>query len=153
MGCKECKSKQNSDTVTVPLMPDAMGNGDFNGNFLYKVVAFIAIIAVLPVLVIILLGQMFLTFFMPKSKLDLSSKFVKFFENIIKWYAKRKGLKELRRREEEFSKTTNYDGEDDYEVYQTEEYTTEEILEDAETLDWENLSNPKVKKGNNKKGQ
>ena len=32
-------------------------------------------------------------------------------------------------------------------------YTPEDILVDAETLEWENLSNPKVKKGNNKKGQ
>ncbi len=155
MGCKECKSKQGqkSESTTIPLMPESIANGDYNGNFLYKVAAFIAIIVAIPFLIVILLGQMFLAFFVPKSKFDFTSKFVKFFENILKWYAKRKATKELNRREKEFSDTISYDGDDDFEVYESEEYTVEDILEDAETLDWENLSNPKVKKGNNKKGQ
>ena len=166
MGCKECKSKkgQTNKDINIPLVPEPIVDGDFSGNFLFKIVAFIAIIVALPFLIIILLGQTFFTFFLPKSKFNFNTKFVKFFEIIAKWYVKRKATKELKRRAKEFSNTTSYDdyddydvsdnsNSDDYEVFETEEYTVEDILEDAETLDWENLSNPKVKKGNNKKGQ
>lgn len=155
MGCNECKKKQGqkNESTTIPLMPENISNGDFSGNFLLKLVAFGVIIIALPFLIIILLGQLFITFFLPKSALNLPSKFVKFFENIIKWHAKRRINNEIKKREEEFKNTTNYSSSDDYEVYETEEYTSEDILVDAETLEWENLSNPKVKEGNNKKGE
>ena len=164
MGCKECKSKkgkqgQKSESTTIPLMPESIANGDFGGNFLFKVVAFAAIVVAIPFLIIILLGQTFITFFLPKIKFDFTGKLTNLFKKLVMWYAKRKATKELKKKEEEFKGNLNYDGyddyevSDDYEVYEGEEYTTEDILEDVETLKWENLSNPKVKKGNNKKGQ
>ena len=172
MGCKECKSKKGKQgkqgkqgkSTTIPLVPEDIANGDFGGNFLFKVVAFSAIVVAIPFLIIILLGQTFITFFLPKIKFDFTGKLTNLFKKLVMWYAKRKATKELKKKEEEFKGNLNYDGyddydvsdnsnSDDYEVFETEEYTVEDILEDAETLDWENLSNPKVKKGNNKKGQ
>ena len=166
MGCKECKSKksQKSESTTIPLMPEAIANGDFGGNFLFKVVAFVGVIFMLPFLIAILISQMFTTFFLPKKKFDFTAKMTNSFKKLVMWYAKRKATNELKKREKEFKGNVNYDdyadydvsdnsNSDDYEVFETEEYTVEEILEDAETLEWENLSNPKVKKGNNKKGQ
>ena len=155
MGCKECKKKQGqkNESTTIPLMPESIVKGDYNGNFLFKVVAFGVIIIALPFLIIILLGQMFLTFFLPKSALNLPSKLVNFSKNIVKWYVKRKTNIQLKKREDEFKNTTDYSSSDTYEVYETEEYTTEDILVDAETLEWENLSNPKVVEGNNKKDE
>ena len=156
MGCKECKSKKGqmgTDSMEIPLVPKDIVKGEYNGNFYFKVVTFLGVSLLLPFIIVGVMVQMFVTFFVTKSKFDLSSKFVNILTTIVKWYGKRKAIKELKRREKEFSDTTSYDGDDDYEVYETEEYTVEDILEDAETLDWENLSNPKVKKGNNKKGQ
>jgi|TARA_R110000772_G_scaffold266571_1_gene389217 hypothetical protein len=164
MGCQECKSKQGKQgkqgkSTTIPLVPEGISNGDFGGNFLFKVVAFAAIVVAIPFLIIILLGQTFITFFLPKIKFDFTGKLTNLFKKLFMWYGKRKATKELKKKEEEFKDNLNYDGyddyevSDDYEVYEGEEYTTEDILEDVETLKWENLSNPKVEKGDNKKGE
>lgn len=152
MGCKECKKKQGqkNESTTIPLMPESIVKGDYNGNFLFKVVTFLGVILLLPFIFIILIGQMFLTFFLPKSKGDFTNKFVNIFTIIIEKYGKYKAKKIIKRRNKDFNNNINYDN---YEVYETEEYTTEDILEDSETLEWENLSNPKGEEGNNKKGE
>jgi len=158
MGCNECKKKQDqqdqqgvpeSGSMTIPLMPKEIANGSFNGNILFKIVAFAAVVAVLPFIIFILLGQMFLTFFVPKSAIDITSKFLNFIKTIVEKYGVYKAKKMLKRREKEFNNTTSYD---DYDVYETEGYSSpEEMLSDAENLEWVNLSNRKTNGDNIKK--
>ena len=107
MGCKTCKDKKGSkqnkqnnqnnmnekDYVvpgndTVNLIPEAIANGDFSGNFMFKVVAFIVMTLAIPLIILVLMGQMFLTFFMPKSLPKATKKVKGFFMGGIKGYAK-----------------------------------------------------------------
>lgn len=159
MGCSECKQKKEQQeqqgssengTMSIPLVPESISNGSFNGNILFKMVTFCIIIIAIPFLIVILLGQIFLTFFLPNSVTDVTSVFINFFKKIIEKFIKYKAKIELKKREKEFSSTTSYD---DYDVYDTEQYTPVEILSDAENLDWVNLSNRDRKidnKDNNK---
>ena len=137
MGCKTCKdkkgSKQNNqnnmnekDYVvpgndTINLIPEEIANGDFSGNFMFKVVAFIVMTLAIPLIIIVLMGQMFLTFFMPKSLPKVSKKVKGFFMGGIKGYAKFKHDKEVRKRKRQFEKTMGY--EEGSELIDIEDYT------------------------------
>jgi len=155
MGCSNCKQKQDqqgglpeSGEMSIPLMPEAIAEGNYNGNFFFKLIAFGSVIVALPFIIVVLLCQVFVTFFLPKSKDDFTSPFINVLKKIVDKYAQYKAKKELKRREKEFSSTTSYD---DYDVYDTKQYTPEEILSDAEKLDWVNLSKTNMKIDNNKK--
>jgi hypothetical protein len=157
MGCNECKQKKEqqgsseSETINIPLIPEAIVNGQYNGNFLFKLVTFGVIIIAIPFIIVILICQMFLTFFLPNSVTDVTSVFINFIKKIIEKYGMYKAKRELKRRAKEFSNTTSYD---DYDVYDTKQYIPEEILTDVENLNWVNLSNLDGKidnKDNNKK--
>jgi hypothetical protein len=144
MGCKTCKdkkgSKQNNqnnmnekDYVvpgndTINLIPEEIANGDFSGNFMFKVVAFIVMTLAIPLIIIVLMGQMFLTFFMPKSLPKVSKKVKGFFMGGIKGYAKFKHDKEVRKRKRQFEKTMGY--EEGSELIDIEDYTDINVHED-----------------------
>jgi len=145
MGCKTCKDKKkskqsnqdgveyknvgsdNTDGVinnddVVNLIPEAFQNGDFSGNFWFKVVAFIAITIAIPLIIIVLMGKMFLTFFMPKSLPKVGKRVTKFFLGGIGRYGKFLANKEVRKRKRQFEKNGGYEEvpdpfgyEDDYE--------------------------------------
>ena len=144
MGCKTCKdkkgSKQNNqnnmnekDYVvpgndTINLIPEEIANGDFSGNFMFKVVAFIVMTLAIPLIIIVLMGQMFLTFFMPKSLPKVSKKVKGFFMGGIKGYAKFRHDKEVRKRKRQFEKTMGY--EEGSELIDIEDYTDINVHED-----------------------
>ena len=133
MGCKTCKEKKkseqnnmnNKDYVsnddTINLVPDSIANGDFSGNFMFKVVAFIVMILAVPLIIIVLIGQVFLTFFMPKSLPKVSKKVKGFFMGGIKGYAKFRHDKEVRKRKRQFEKSVGY--EEGSELIDIEDYT------------------------------
>ncbi len=158
MGCSNCKQKKEqqgglpeSGTMNIPLMPEAIAEGNYNGNFFFKLIAFGSVIVALPFIIVVLLCQVFITFFLPKSKDDFTIPFINVLKKIVDKYAQYKSKKELKRREKEFMNTTSYD---DYEIYDTKQYTPEEVLSDTENLDWVNLSNTSNiidDKDNNKK--
>ena len=145
MGCSTCKNKKRAkqnnqnnvdyenvgggdpDVVidgddVLNLIPESFQNGDFSGNFMFKVVAFIALTIAIPLIIILLMGKMFLTFFMPKSLPKVGKRVTKFFLGGIGRYGKFLANKEVRKRKRQFEKNGGYEEvpdpfgyEDDYE--------------------------------------
>ena len=144
MGCKTCKdkkgSKQNNqnnmnekDYVvpgndTINLIPEEIANGDFSGNFMFKVVAFIVMTLAIPLIIIVLMGQMFLTFFMPKSLPKVSKKFKAFLMSGFTIYASFKLKREAKKRKRQFEKNQGY--EEGSELIDIEDYTDINVHED-----------------------
>ena len=141
MGCKTCKNKKGSvqsnqngmdnknmkfdkDDV-INLIPKEIANGDFTGNFMFKVVAFIVMVIAIPLIIILLIGKMFFTFFMPKSLPKVSKFSSGFFMGIVKRYGNFLVGKEVRKRKRQFEKNVGYE-----EVPDTTEYDDIDIYED-----------------------
>ena len=141
MGCKTCKDKKgsiqsnkngmgdkrdviNKDDV-INLIPEEIANGDFSGNFMFKVVAFIVMIIAIPLIIVLLIGKMFFTFFMPKSLPKVSKWLSGFFIGIVKRYGNFLAAKEVRKRKRQFEKNVGYE-----EVPDTTEYDDIDIYED-----------------------
>ena len=115
MECKTCKQKnqksnnsgkQNKgETINMNIIPEEIQNGNYNGSLFFKLIAFLAIIIVLPFIILGLVGQIFLTFFMPKSLPKVTKKIKNFFIGILNMYAKFVYNKKIKKRENQFGKT------------------------------------------------
>lgn len=138
MGCKTCKEKKNSNQTnkknmnrknsdTVNLVPEEIINGDFSGNFMFKVVAFIVMIIAIPLIIIVLIGQVFLTFFMPKSLPKIRKRFKSFWGKLFMGYARRKHDKEFEKRRKQFMENKGY--EEGSELIDIEDYSEINIHE------------------------
>ena len=189
MGCKTCKDKKrskrnnqddveyenvgsgNPDPVTddgdvLNLIPEALQNGDFSGNFMFKVIAFIVMTIAIPLIIVVLMGKMFLTFFMPKSLPKVGKRVTKFFlggigrygkflankevrkrkrdrksVGILNRYSKFRHDKEVRKRKKQFQKNVGYE-----EVPDSSEYEDDYEDEDEDFVDIN------IHKDNNEKG-
>jgi maltodextrin utilization protein YvdJ len=118
MECKTCKEKskksnkgtnqKKGETLDLNLIPQSVQNGDYNGNFFFKVIAFLAIIIVLPLIILVLLGQIFLTFFLPKSLPKVTKKFKDTLTGILTYYARFRHDREVKKREKQFKNTVSY---------------------------------------------
>ena len=102
MGCKTCKQKkqkeeysQNNDD-TINLIPQEIIDGNYNGNFFFKLIAFFTIIIAIPFILLVLLCQLFISFFLPKSLPKVSKKFKAFMMKIFTFYAEFKVKRELK---------------------------------------------------------
>lgn len=119
MECKTCKQKnqksnngekQNkSGSINMNIIPEEIQNGNYNGSFFFKLIAFLAIIIVLPFIILVLVGQIFLTFFLPKSLPKITIKLKNFFIGILNMYAKFVYNKKIKKRENQFGKTDSYE--------------------------------------------
>lgn len=120
MGCSTCKQKKgkksaegidNTDEVegkSINFMPEAFANGDFNGNILFKMIAFVVITIAIPFIILVLIGQIFFTFFAPKSLPKITKKIKGGFTYIFKKYAKFKYNKEMVKRHNQFGENKGY---------------------------------------------
>ena len=74
MGCSTCKQKKENNPINgidmpdVDLIPKSFSDGDFSGNVLFKIIAFVVVILAIPFIILVLIGQIFFTFFAPKIK-------------------------------------------------------------------------------------
>ena len=114
MECKTCKQKNQKsnnkgETINMNIIPEEIQNGNYNGSLFFKLIAFLAIIIVLPFIILGLVGQIFLTFFMPKSLPKVTKKFKNFFMGILNMYAKFVYNKKIKKRENQFGKTDSYE--------------------------------------------
>jgi hypothetical protein len=164
MGCSTCKNKkrvkqnnQNNvdyenvgggdpDVVTegddvLNLIPESFQNGDFSGNFWFKVIAFIVMTIAIPLIIVVLMVKIFLTFFMPKSAPKAGKRVTGFFMGILNRYSKFRHDKEVRKREKQFQKNVGYE-----EVPDSAEYEDDYEDEDEDFVDIN------IHKDNNEKG-
>ena len=85
MECKTCKEKSNnkkspnSDNLEINLIPKSIQEGDYSGNFFFKIIAFVVVTIAIPFIILVLLGQIFMNFFFPKHLPKVSKKFKGFF--------------------------------------------------------------------------
>ena len=115
MGCKTCKQKkqkeeysQNNDD-TINLIPQEIIDGNYNGNFFFKLIAFFTIIIAIPFILLVLLCQLFISFFLPKSLPKVSNKFKAFMMKIFTFYAEFKVKRELKKRDKQFKENRGYE--------------------------------------------
>jgi len=124
MGCSTCK-KSNTTTMnpedvdTVKLLPDNL----YDGTFFFKLITFFVVIIAIPLIILVLVMQLFLTLFFPKKLGGVNKKLKGFFMGIFAKYAEFKVKRTLKKRERQFEKTTNYVNQDieEVEIYDNEE--------------------------------
>ena len=83
--------------------------GDITGSFLIRLVTFAVVTAALPLIIVALLVQLFLTFFIPKSVSGINKKFKGFLNKIFIKYGEFKIKKERKKRDRQFYKNRGYD--------------------------------------------
>ena len=129
MGCSTCKQSNSGLVTEIPsedtirLLPS-----DLSGSsFLFRLIAFFVIVIAIPLVILVLVGQMFFAFFIPKKLDKVSGGFRKFLMGIFTKYAEFKMKRELRKREKQFKKTTDYVSKDidDLEIYDNKEKNNE----------------------------
>lgn len=119
MGCSTCKQEKQSSMVNA-ISSEMPGGEIYNGHFFLKVVTFIALLVAVPLVIIVLIGQIFLTFFLPSKVNDIKKKFNNFLKKIMgKVFSVMVKIKEKKiiRKQKKFSKTTSYYDEPDIEVF------------------------------------
>ena len=133
MGCTTCKEKnqnnnENGSVDTINLIPDSIANGDFSGNFFFKLITFFVITIAIPFIILVLVVQLFLTFFLPKSLPKVSKKFKAFLMSGFTIYASFKLKREVKKRKRQFEKNQGY--EEGSELIDIEDYTDINVHED-----------------------
>jgi len=114
MECKTCKEKSNKrklpgeENLEINLISKSIQEGDYNGNFFFKIIAFVVVAIAIPFIILVLLGQIFMTFFLPKSLPKLTKKFKGFFINLLNSYGKFRYNREIKKRERQFEKNVKY---------------------------------------------
>jgi len=114
MGCDTCKQKKekvvNNNEKNVNFFPQEVAeNGLNNGSLVFKLIAFLVIIVAIPLIVVVLIGQIFFHFFFPKSLPKISKKFRDFFVNLLTKYGEFKYRKELKKRKKQFEGNKGYE--------------------------------------------
>lgn len=137
MGCSTCKQKNekekvnDDETLEINFVPKSIQeNGLENGSFAFKLIAFLVIIIALPLVLSVLIVQMFLHFFLPKSLPKVSKGFKNFFVGLLNRYGKYRHDKEVRKRRRQFEKNLGY--EEDSELVNDTDYEEDSELNDIE---------------------
>jgi signal transduction histidine kinase len=119
MGCNTCNQTEtqndNNENQTLNLIPSDLAGS----TFLFRVITFFVIIIAIPLIILVLVGQIFISFFFPKSLPNVTKKFKNLFMGIFTKYAEFKYKREIRKRENQFKDTTSYVGKniDDIEIF------------------------------------
>ena len=114
MECKTCKEKSNKrklpgeENLEINLISKSIQEGDYNGNFFFKIIAFVVVAIAIPFIILVLLGQIFMTFFLPKSLPKVTKKFKGFLNNLLTIYGKFRHNREIKKRQRQFEKNVNY---------------------------------------------
>ena len=107
MGCNTCNQQnQKSD---VDLVTENLNSGRGRDNLLLKIGAFVGVVFALPIIIIALVFQVFMQFFLPKALPTINKKFRDGFQNIFKFFITLREKKELKKREREFQNNMGYE--------------------------------------------
>tara|TARA_R110000868_G_scaffold139666_2_gene354684 strand:+ start:689 stop:1108 length:420 start_codon:yes stop_codon:yes gene_type:complete len=116
MGCSTCKKAKDkgipeidSTDLDVELIPKNLFTGGFSENILFKIIAFVVVTIAIPFIILILVGKMFLTFFMPKKLSKISNKLTGLFTLILTKYGEYKTRKTIKKRMEQFGNNRGYE--------------------------------------------
>ena len=105
MGCKTCKTnKKNLSTEENSLPSDITSS-----NFLFRVIGFFCITIALPFILIVLVGQLFIAFFLPKFYGRISNKVTELYQNFIRNSQIVRMEKDSEKREKQFKNNEGYE--------------------------------------------
>jgi signal transduction histidine kinase len=109
MGCNTCNQSSRvvngmEEEQTLNIIPSDLAGG----TFLFRLIAFLVIVIAIPLIILVLVGQIFISFFFPKSLPKVSKKFKGFFMGLFTKYAEFKYKREIRKRENQFKESTSY---------------------------------------------
>ena len=105
MGCKTCKTnKKNLSTEENSLPSDITSS-----NFLFRVIGFFCITIALPFILIVLVGQLFIAFFLPKFYGRISNKVTELYQNFIRTSQIVRMEKDVEKREKQFKNNEGYE--------------------------------------------
>ena len=136
MGCTNCKQNQQNNTGEATLpgvtnMSTKLGEltaNDYQGHFFLKVITFLLLVIGIPFIILILVIQVFGTFFLPKSLSSVKKRFSNWSKNAIYSYSARQQYKDEMKRKKQFQDNPTYgDGISDIDVYEDIDDTTEDI--------------------------
>lgn len=110
MGCTTCNSKVSGQnhTKNVKFLPENFGENPVMDNLLLKIVVFAIVVAALPIIMAVLVLQVFLTFFTPSYVTKVKDSFNKLFKKIIAKLVKLRYKKEMLKREKQFEGNPDY---------------------------------------------
>lgn len=103
MGCQSCKSN-NSNSITNSLPSELTSN-----NILFRVIAFFCVAIAIPFILLILLGQLFVAFFLPNLYGKISDKVTLFYTNFIRNAQIGRMEKDVEKREQQFKNNEGYE--------------------------------------------
>jgi hypothetical protein len=123
MGCNTCKQKKtdNKSDNNNNINENSLIEQIATSNFFIKLIAFFAVLLTLPLILMVLLGQVFVMFFLPKSFNKISNMFSNLFKKMLYKYVEIKKKYELKKRKKQFEKNGDYkEGSEllDIEVYE-----------------------------------
>ena len=93
---------------SITFIPDNFGEGPVMENFLLKIVVFVILVAALPIIMLVLVLQIFFTFFTPRYVNKIKSKSHNFFKGILEKFIRLRYKKELLKREQQFKDNPDY---------------------------------------------
>ena len=136
MGCNNCNQNQQNNTAGANIpgvsnMSTKLGQltaDDYQGHFFLKVITFLLLLIGIPLIILVLVFQVFGTFFLPTSLASVKKRFSNWTNNAITSYAAAKQYKSEMKRKKQFQNNPTYgDGISDIDVYEDIDDTTEDM--------------------------
>lgn len=115
MGCTTCKKRSEEQTLEmkdeISFIPQDFAQSGLDKNIPLKIVVFVVLVAALPIIILVLVGQIFLHFFLPKSVKNVNEKSKNFIKNIFEKLVSLRYKKELKKRATQFKENRGYESE------------------------------------------
>ena len=115
MGCTTCKKRSEEQTLEmkdgISFIPQDFAQSGLAKNIPLKIVVFVVLVAALPIIILVLVGQIFLHFFLPKSVKNVNKKSKSFIKNIFEKLVSLRYKKELKKRATQFKENRGYEAE------------------------------------------
>ena len=115
MGCTTCKKRSEEQTLEmkdgISFIPQDFAQSGLDKNIPLKIVVFVVLVAALPIIILVLVGQIFLHFFLPKSVKNVNKKSKSFIKNIFEKLVSLRYKKELKKRATQFKENRGYEAE------------------------------------------
>lgn len=123
MGCSTCnqQNQNQEEKDNISLVSNQLMNSNVTDYFLIKVGTFIAVVLAIPFIVLALVFQVFIHFFIPKSVNGINKRFRNGFTNLFAKLQQFRIKKEIKKREQQFKNNGGYDENSellDIEVYE-----------------------------------
>ena len=133
MGCNNCN--QTKETVNKNVLGSGLNQlvaDDYQGHFGLKVVTFIVLLIAIPLIIVVLILQVFGTFFVPTSLDRVKKSLSGWFRNGFESWAERKAKKTADKRRKQFFGNKEYTETSPGEFTTEDGSTVKEYYEDEE---------------------